>query len=101
MFDGKGSLSFGNEFAKNVIMLGVDNSSSSHAENLRNYFLILGEGDTFGVNRSFSAPEKNIDINFSKAKTKFYLNFALQFALNFCLGLHYNSGSSYLSVNGK
>ena len=44
-FDGKGSWSFNDEFARNVIMFGVDNSSSSHTENCKNDFLILGDGD--------------------------------------------------------
>ena len=30
-FDGKGRFNFGNDFARNVIILDVDNSSSSHA----------------------------------------------------------------------
>ena len=29
--DGDGSWSFGNDFARNVVIFGVDNSSSSHA----------------------------------------------------------------------
>ena len=70
-------------------MFGVDNSSSSHTYNLKNDFLILGEGDTFGINGSFGAPEKKIDINFSKAKAKF------------CLSFHYISDNRYLFVNGK
>ena len=70
-FDGKGSWSFNDDFARNVIVFGVDNSSSSHTDNLKNEFLILGEGNTFGINGSFGAHEKKIDINFSKAKTKF------------------------------
>ena len=37
-FDGKGEWSFGNDFAKNVIILVVDNSSSSHTDNLKNDF---------------------------------------------------------------
>ena len=41
--------------------------------------MILGEGDTFGINRSFGAPKIKININFSKAMTMF------------CLGLHYNA----------
>ena len=41
-----------------VIIFGVDNSSSSHADNLQNNFLMLGEGDTLGINGSFGAPEK-------------------------------------------
>ena len=37
-FDGKGELSFGNDYARNVIIFEVDNSSSSHADNLKNNF---------------------------------------------------------------
>ena len=50
---------------------------------------MLGEGDTFGINRSFGAPEKRYSINFSKAKTKFRLS------------LHYNGDKGYLLVNEK
>ena len=32
-FDGEGSWSFGNDFAGNVVIFGVDNSSSSHTDN--------------------------------------------------------------------
>ena len=54
-FDGKCDSSFGNDYARNVIIVGVDNSSSSQADNLKNNFLVLGEGYTFGINRSFGA----------------------------------------------
>ena len=37
-FDGKGELSFGNDYARNVVIFEVDNSSSSHADNLKNNF---------------------------------------------------------------
>ena len=57
-FDGKGSWSFGNDFARNVVIFGVDNSSSSHTDHFKNDFLILGKGDTFGINRSFGALER-------------------------------------------
>ena len=87
-FDGKSSCSFNDDFARNVIIFGVDNNSSAHTDNPKNDFLILGEGDTFSINGSFGAPEKKC-INFSKAKTKF------------CLSLHYNSSNSYLFVNWK
>ena len=78
-FDGKGSLIFNDKFVRNVIIFEVDNNSSSHTDNLKNDFLILGEGETFGINGSFSAPKKNFNITFSNGKTKF------------CLSLHYNS----------
>ena len=58
-FDGKGEWRFGNDFAKNVITLGVDNSLSSHTDSLKNYLLILG-GHTFGITGSFGAPEENL-----------------------------------------
>ena len=44
---------------------------------------MLGEGDTFGINGSFGAPEKKICINSSKENTKF------------CLSLHYNADNSF------
>ena len=48
-------------------MFEVDNSLSSHTDNLKDDFLILGEGDTFGINGSSGALEKIFNINFSKA----------------------------------
>ena len=53
-----------NGSARNVIMFDVDNSSSSHTDNQKNEFLVLGEGPTFGINRSFGSPEKKFSINF-------------------------------------
>ena len=73
-FDGKGEWSFDNDYTRNVIILGVDNSSLSPADNPKNNFLILGEGDTFGINRSFGGAEKKFSINFSKANTIFCLS---------------------------
>ena len=81
--------SFNDNFAKNVIIFGVDNSSSSHPDNLENDFLILREGDAFGINGSFDAPEKNNNINFGEIKTKL------------CLILCYNSDNSYFFVKRK
>ena len=88
-FDGKGSWSFNDEFVRKVVIFGVDNSSSSHTKNLKNGLLILGEGDTFGINGSYGAPEKKFNINFSKVKAKF------------CLSFHYDSDIGYLFVNVK
>ena len=59
-FDGKGSWCFNDDTGRNVIIFGVDNSSSSHTDNLKNDFLVSGEGDTFGINGSFGAPEKKL-----------------------------------------
>ena len=70
-FDVGGSWNFCNGFARNVIIFDVDNASSTHADNHKNIFFALGQGPTFGVNRSFSSPEKKSSINFTKAKTTF------------------------------
>ena len=57
-FDSASSWSFDNESAKNVIIFGVDNSSSSHADNRKNIFLVLGEGLIFGINGGFGSAGK-------------------------------------------
>ena len=56
MFDGKGEWSFGNDYARNVIMFGVDNSSSSHADNIKKIILVLVE--VVGINGRFGTSEK-------------------------------------------
>ena len=53
------------------MIFGVDNSSSSRADNRKNNFLVLGEGPTYGINGSFESPEKKFNINFTKLNTKF------------------------------
>ena len=57
-FDGKSSWCFNNDLDRNVIIVWVDNGSSLHTDNLKNNFLILGEGDTFDVKEISSAREK-------------------------------------------
>lgn len=42
----------GNSFVQNPIIFDGDNSSSSHTDNCKNDFLILGEGPSDGVNDS-------------------------------------------------
>ena len=88
-FDGTGSLSFNSDYARNVIIFGVDNNASSHADNRKNNFLVLLDCPTFTINGSFGSAEKKFSINFSKAKK------------TFCVSLHYNADNSYLFVNGK
>ena len=72
-FDGGHWWSFGNGTARNVIIFGVDSSSSLYVDNIKNNFLILGKGPTFGMNGRFGSPEKKSSINFTKANTKFCL----------------------------
>ena len=85
-FDSAGSWSFDNDLARDVIVFGTDNSSTSHSDNFKNNFLILVEVPTYGINGRFESPEKNININFAKANSKFYLS------------LHYVAG---FFVSGK
>ena len=51
-FDELGSWSFGNDFARNVITFGVNNSSSSHGDNHKNNFLVLCKVPTDDINDS-------------------------------------------------
>ena len=88
-YDGTGTCSLGNNFARNVVTFVVDNSSSSHSDNRKNIFLVLGEGPNYVINGSFGSPEKKFSINFSKTSIKFLLT------------LHYNGDNSSLFVYGK
>ena len=88
-FDGEGSWNFCNYFVRNVVIFGIDNSSSSHADNRKNNLLVLGKGPIHSINRSFGSPEKKFSINSSKVST------------TFCLSLHYIGDNSYLFVNRK
>ena len=88
-FDSAGFWSFDNDTARNVIVFGVDNNSSSHADNGKSNFFELVEGLAHGINGSFGSAEKKISINFIKANTKL------------CLILRYNARNSYLFVNVK
>ena len=82
-------MSFGNEFAWSVVTFGVGNSLSSHTENCKNNFLVLGEGPIDDINCNLCEAEKKFSISFSKAKRKF------------CLRLLYNDHHSCLFVCWK
>ena len=43
-FDGAGSWSFGDDFAKDVIVFDGDSSPSSYTNNSKSVFLVLGKG---------------------------------------------------------
>ena len=49
-FDGEGTCSFDSDYTKNVKTLGVDNSSSSHADNHKKKIFVEGEGLPYGIN---------------------------------------------------
>ena len=65
---GKGMWSFGNNHARNVIMFGVDNNSSSHADNYKNNFLVSYEGDTFGIREDLVHQRKSLVLTLLKQR---------------------------------
>ena len=85
-FDRETIFSFGNDIGKNIIIFGVDMSSSAKLDNRKKDILIVGKGPTQGWEHRLSA-KKLYSINFTKKNTKF------------CLRLHYNGLNSYLFVN--
>ena len=87
-FHRSGTFSVGNGFDKNVIIFGVDMSSSVHVDNKKKDILILGEGPTQELDNTTLIAEKKYSINFTEHNKKF------------CLCLHYNGANSYLFVNG-
>ena len=72
-FDGKGSWSFSNGFARNVTIFVVNNTSSSHMDIQKSNFLIVSEGPTEGIN--VDTAEKNLAL---KKKDNILLKSALQ-----------------------
>ena len=83
----RSSYSFpGGGFGQNIIIVGIDMSSSVHIDNKKD-ILILGKGPTQGLEHTLTA-EKMYSINFTVTKKKFFLS------------LHYNRANSYLFVNG-
>ena len=76
---------FGDGSTRNVFF-DVDNSSSSHVDNCKNNFLVLGEGPTDDINGTIGTAQKKTGINFSKKKEKILL---------------YNDDNSYFFVNRK
>ena len=88
-FDRRGSFSFpGGGFGQNVIIFGVDMSSSVHVDNKKKDILTLGKGPTQGLGEHSLTAEKMYSVNFTDNGDKY------------CLSLHYNGANSYLFVNG-
>ena len=62
-FDRKSSFSFpGGGFGQNVIIFGVDVSSSVHVDNKKKYILILGKGPTQGLGEHSLTGENSIQL---------------------------------------
>ena len=64
-FDRQSSFSIGNETGENIIIFGVDMSSSANIDNRKKDILILGKGPAQGLEHTLSA-EKMYSINFTK-----------------------------------
>ena len=75
--------------ARNVIMFGVDTSSSIQATNRANHIYVIGRGFIQGIHDTAIYAEKNFYRNFTDPGKKFVLS------------LHYNGDDSYLFVNGR
>ena len=78
----------GGGISQNVIIFGVDMSSSDHVDNKKKDILFLGKGPAQGLEHALTA-EKMYLINFTVTRKKF------------CVSLHYNGANSYLFVNGN
>ena len=70
IFDSAGAWRFDNDTARNIVIFGVD-SWSSYVDNHKNIFLVLGEGPTFGIVRSFVQQRKSLIIILVKQTQKF------------------------------
>ena len=88
-FDGKSSFSFpSGAFGQNVIIFGVDMSSSAHFDNKKKDILILSKGSTQWLEHTLTA-EKMYSISFTVTRKKFWLS------------LQENGANNYLFVNGR
>ena len=72
---------------RNVIIFGVDNSSSVHIDGRNKNILVLGEGPTEGLDNATITAEAKYPINFTESGKRFVLS------------LHYNGIDSFLFVN--
>ena len=67
-FDRRSSFSFpGGGLGQNVLILGVDMSSSSHIDNKKKDILVLGKGPRQGLEHMLTA-EKMYSTNFTEKK---------------------------------
>ena len=83
-FDRHASFSFrATGLGRNVIIFGINISSSMKIDNGKKYILILGKGSTQGLEHTLAAEK------------------ILQSTVKSCLSLHYNETNNYLFVNGK
>ena len=84
-FDRGNVKSVGNGFGRNVIIFGVDMSSSVHVDNKAKGLLILGKRPTQGLGEHWLTAEKCIHFTDHSKK--------------YCFNLHYNGANSNSFVN--
>ena len=73
-FDRRSSFSFsGGGFGQNVLIFGVDLSSSAHIDNKKKDILVLGKGPTQGLEHILAA-EKMYSINFTVSSSSLEYN---------------------------
>ena len=89
-FDEGGTFSKGGiNNGRNVLIFGVHESSSVHANNKANNIYVMGDLFVQGINDATLYAEKIYSQNFTAVNKKLVLS------------LHYNGDDSYLFVNGK
>ena len=87
-FDSRSLFSIPNfDWGKNVVIFGVDMSSSVHIDNKNKDILILVKGPTQGLDNTTLTAEAERSINFSRSQRKFSLS------------SYYNGSNSFLFVN--
>ena len=70
--DSRSEFSFAHgRYGKNVIIFGVDMSSSAHVDNKGKDILILGEGPTQGLDDTTLTAEAKYPINFTQSGKRF------------------------------
>ena len=55
---------------RNVVIFGVDNTSSKHADNRKKDILVLDEGLTNGLDDTVTTAESNCSINITEFENK-------------------------------
>ena len=89
-FGRHGRFSFpGTGLGRNVIIFGVEMSSSTTIDNRKKDFFDFGQMSNTRTRTYTGCRKKIYSVNFTVTGKKF------------CLSLHYNGTNSYLSVNGK
>ena len=87
-FDRGGIYSVGNGFGRNVIIFGIDLSSSVHVDNKEKDILIFGKDPTQGLVEHSLTAEKMYLVNFLDHRKKYFIS------------LRYNGTNSYSFANG-